>query len=180
MQSGKADRSQIWECKKMELQKAVRNRRSVRQYRDTPVKDEQIRRILEAALWAPCANERWRFAVVRNEITKKAISSQRHVHRAPVDIVVFIDLRGADKQDAELYAIQETAAAIQNMLLTAHEEGLSTCWNGSFDNEAICEYIKAPEGWRAVAVVSVGYPAEKPDPPERKPFDQVVYFETIE
>jgi len=163
----------------MELKEAIENRRSVRRYRDTPIKDEKIRRIIEAGLWAPCANERWRFAVVRNEVTKRAISSQRHVLQAPVSIVVFVDLRGADKQDAELYAIQETAAAIQNMLLAAHEEGLSTCWNGSFNDRAICEILKAPEGWRPVAVVSVGYPAEKPDPPERRPFDQVVYFETI-
>jgi len=115
----------------MELQEAIRNRRSIRRYRNTPVEDDKIRRVIEAGLWAPYANERWRFAVVRNEMTKRAISSQRHILQAPVDIVVFADLKGASKGDAELYAIQETAAAIQNMLLTAHEEGLSTCWNGS-------------------------------------------------
>lgn len=164
----------------MELQEAIRNRRSVRKYQDRPVEEEKIRRLIEAGLWAPCADERWRFVVVRNEKTKRAISNQRHILQAPVDIVVFADLRGAGKRDAELYSIQETAAAIQNMLLTAHEEGLSTCWNGSFDDEAICKLLKAPGGWRPVGVISVGYPAETPEPPERRPFDQVVSFETIE
>jgi len=163
----------------MELKEAIENRRSVRRYRDIPIEDKKIRRIIEAGLWAPCANERWRFVVVRDEVTKRAISSQRHILQAPVDIVVLADLRGADKRDAELYAIQETAAAIQNMLLAAHEEGLSTCWNGEFDDKAVCELLKAPEAYRPVAVISIGYPAEKPAPPERRPFDQVVSFETI-
>ncbi len=163
----------------MELQDAIRNRRSVRKYRDAPVEDEKIKRIIDAGLWAPCANERWRFVVVRNGDTKRAISSQRHIAQAPVNIVVFADLKGASRRDAELYSIQETAAAIQNMLLTAHEEGLATCWNGSFDDEAICRLLKAPDGWKPVAVISVGYAAEKPDAPERRPFDQVVSFETV-
>ena len=163
----------------MELQDAIRNRRSVRKYRDKPVEDEKIRRIIEAGLWASCANERWRFVVVRDERTKRAISTQHHVAQAPVDIVVFADLKGAEKRDAELYAIQETAAAIQNILLAAHEEGLSTCWNGSFDDKAVCELLKAPDAYRPLAVVSVGYPAEKPAPPQRRPFDQVVSFETV-
>lgn len=163
----------------MELQDAIRNRRSVRRYKDAPIEEEKIKRIIQAGLWAPCANERWRFVVVRDAKTKRAISNQRHIVQAPVDIVVFADLGGASRRDAELYSIQETAAAIQNMLLTAHEEGLSTCWNGSFDDEAICRLLKAPDGWRPVAVISVGYPAEKPDPPERRPFDEVVSFETI-
>jgi nitroreductase len=52
-----------------------------------------------------------------------------------------------------LYCPQDTAAAIQNILLTAYSLGLGTCWI-AFRQDDICRVIKAPDYMRPVALVS--------------------------
>ena len=162
-------------------------RRSIRKYAEQEVSQEQIEAMLKAAYWAPRVNERWEFIVVRDQQTKKELSrrdcpkgditTQPHVAHAPVDIVVCIDLRGASERDRELYAMQEASAAIQNMLLTAYEQGLGSCWNGSFDDERVKEALNLPEGMKPVAIVSLGYPAEAGKGIRRRRLKDVVHWE---
>ena len=55
---------------------AIRSRRSIRQYSDDPVSDDDVRAILEAGRWAPSGlnNQPWRFGVVRDPECKNTIS----------------------------------------------------------------------------------------------------------
>jgi len=168
----------------MELQQAITGRRSIRRYTDRDVSDEQIRALLEAAYWAPRVNERWNFIVVRDKATKDVLARgepggrpQPQAAAAPVDIVVCIDLRGASERDRELYAMQEASAAIQNILLKAYELGLGTCWIGSFDDEAVAEALSLPEGVKPIAIISIGYPAEKGKGIRRKKLEEIVHRE---
>jgi nitroreductase len=78
-----------------------------------------------------------------------------------------------------LYCIQDTAAAIQNIHLTAYSLGLGTCWIGAFREEEARKILKIPEGVRPVAMIPVGYAAEIPQPRKRKPVDQIVHYETF-
>jgi len=127
----------------MELFEAIRNRRSIRSYTEEEVTDEEVNTILEAATWAPsaCNKQSWRFVVVRRPETieklyKAASYSTQHqtfVKKAKVVIVVCTDLdiykTFPHKERAlSLFAIQETAAATQNLLLAAHALRLGACW----------------------------------------------------
>jgi len=171
----------------MELQEAIMGRRSIRKYTDQDVSREQIDAILKAGYWAPRVNERWKFIVVRDEQARKILSqrdrprgdkaTQPHIANAPVDIVVCIDFRGASERDKALYAMQEASAAIQNMLLTAYELGLGTCWNGSFDDEGVKEILGLPDGVETVAIISFGYPAETSTGLRRKKLEEIVHRE---
>ena len=173
----------------MEVMEAIRGRRSVRRFLDRGVDDELLMELLDAARWAPSAGnlQPWEFVVVRDPELKKDLAraalSQMFIAQAPAVIVVCADaLRSASiygTRGSTLYCIQDTAAATQNMLLAAYSRGLGTCWVGAFREDAVGRLIDAPAGVRPVAIVPVGYPAEKPKPPPRRSLSEIVHHETF-
>ncbi|MCW4048075.1 MAG: nitroreductase family protein [Candidatus Bathyarchaeota archaeon] len=172
----------------MDLSEAIKGRRSVRAYKKQDVPQEAIEKLLEAATWAPSAGnlQPWQFVVVRAQAVKaklsKAALNQKDVEEAPVVIVVCADEQRSSARyglrGKTLYCIQDTAAAVQNLLLTAYSYGLGSCWIGAFDEDAVKAAVKAPEGVRPVAIVLVGYADESPKPPSRRRLDQVVHHES--
>ena len=130
----------------MKIDEAIRNRRSIRKYKDTPLTREQIIEVLDAGNRAPSAKNRvqWRFHVFQGEakvklvqICREAIdklpkislmasthNSYNIMEQAPAVILVFqtCEWGGISPE------IQSVSAAIQNMLLKAHSMGLGTVW----------------------------------------------------
>jgi len=173
----------------MELSQAIKGRRSVRAYLPDPVPDPDLIKILEAGIHAPSAGncQPWEFVVVRDSGRKEALSQAAHGQRflleAPLVVVVCANIPRTSgrygRRGAELYCIQDTAAAIQNMLLTAYSLGYGTCWVGAFDEEMAARAIEAPKHVRPVAMIPIGRPAEKPRMPPRASLDEVVHEETF-
>ena len=171
----------------MEVFEAIFERRSVRKFTGEDVSKEDLERILEAGRWAPSAGnvQPWEVIVVRSRELKERLAeaalSQEFVSEAPVVIVVCVDLKRAARTYGErgrsLYCIQDSAAAIQNMLLAAHSLGLATCWVGAFYEEEVKDILGIPEGFRPVALIPLGYPAYKPPKPSRRKLSQIVHFE---
>jgi len=187
----------------MQILDAIAQRRSIRKFKDEPVPEETLRKILLAATLAPSGKNRqpWRFIVVQGEkradmlrVMRKGIEklkeqgvntgssewSVRVMEQAPVTIFVFDD--NEDNLERErtfvdflgnIVDIQSIGAAIQNMLLAALDYGLGTLW--------ICDVFYAYEelcDWLGeahlmVAAVSVGYPDEQPKARPRQPVDEV-------
>ena len=143
----------------MEVFEAIRARRSVRSYRPDPVPDEVLTKLLESARMAPSAGnfQPWRFIVVRSQRKRERIAGggmwARFVSKAPVVIVACGDTRSK-------FYVHDTCIALENLVLTATSEGLGTCWIGSFNEEDLKEMLKIPEGFKVVALVSVGYHAK--------------------
>jgi nitroreductase len=169
----------------MKLEEAIRKRRSIRKYKNEPVSERQIRKIIEAGMNAPSAGnlQSRYFYIVADRELKEALAvaayDQEFVSEAPVAIVVCADLRiGKDygSRGVNLYAPMDCAASIQNMLLTAHAHGLGTCWVGAFDESKVAEIIDVPDDLRPVAIIPIGVPAESPRPPSRLPLDEVCEF----
>ncbi|MEM1689512.1 MAG: nitroreductase family protein [Candidatus Hadarchaeales archaeon] len=172
----------------MDVFEAIHKRRSIRAFKQDPVCEEDLKKILEAAIAAPSAGNRqpWEFIVVRDAERKRelveAALGQSFIEEAPVVIIVCANLarssRVYGKRGEELYAIQDTAAAIQNMLLAAFALGYGTCWIGAFDEREVSRILKIPSGVRPVAIIPIGKPAEKPSKTPRLPLDEVVHRET--
>ncbi|MEM4201893.1 MAG: nitroreductase family protein, partial [Candidatus Hadarchaeum sp.] len=78
-----------------------------------------------------------------------------------------------------LYCIQDTAAVAQNIHLAAYALGYGTCWVGAFDEKAVAEAIKAPEGIRPLIMIPIGKPREKPKPTSRAPLKERIHLETF-
>jgi nitroreductase len=178
----------------MELFEAIRNRRSIRSYTEEEVTDEEMNTILEAATWAPsaCNKQSWRFVVVRRPETieklyKAASYSTQHqtfVKKAKVVIVVCTDLdiykTFPHKERAlSLFAIQETAAATQNLLLAAHALRLGACWVSLFSEDQVKETLNLPKNTRPLVIIPLGHTKSKTNPKIRKSLKEVVNYESF-
>jgi nitroreductase len=169
----------------MELLKAILGRRSVRRYTDQEVEREKLKELVKAATWAPTAGkmQSWRFFVLKDpslkELVRRACRNQMFVEDASHLVVACFDrdvaYRAYGMRGVELYAVQETAAAVQNLMLRAEELGLGTCWVGAFDAKDIQKALELPDRIKPVTVVTVGYPDESPQS-ERKDLKEVAKF----
>jgi nitroreductase len=168
---------------------AIKERRSVRAYTSERVSQEEVERLVDTARWAPSAGniQPWRFVIVTNAETKRRLSDaalhQTFIEEAPVVIVVCVDVvqssLGYGYRGANLYCLQDAAAAIENMLLAAHALGLATCWVGAFHEDAAAKAVNTPSNVRPVAIVTVGHPAEKPRVPPRRSIKKISHYETF-
>jgi len=173
----------------MDVLEAIKGRRSIRAFRNQDVPAEIVEKLIDAAQWAPSAGniQPWEFIIVRKpEIKRRLVEAalgQTFIEEAPVVIVVCANeehsSQGYGVRGKTLYCIQDTAAAIQNIHLTAYSLGLGTCWVGAFREEEAREILKIPRGIRPVAIIPVGYPAEAPTARTRKPISQIVHYENF-
>ena len=162
-------------------------RRSIRGFQaDVPVTQAQIDKLLLAAQAAPSGGNRqsWHFIVVRRKETileiKEKACNQASFASAPLVIAVcIVSARSEERygtRGRDLYAIQDTAAAIQNILLCAAEQGLGTCWCGAFDEAACAAVLSLPETQRPIALIPVGVPAMEPVEYRRRPVEDIATF----
>jgi len=173
----------------LDVFEAIKTRRSIRAFTREEISDEEIEKILDAARWAPSAGniQPWIFVIVRKPNIKRRISeaalNQFFIEEAPVVIVVCADQErsrmGYGNRGVNLYCIQDTAAATQNILLAAHALGLGACWVGAFDEEEVRFILRAPRRVRPVAIVPIGHPAEKPRGIFKRPLSEVIRHETF-
>lgn len=150
------------------------DRRSIRQYRNLPVEKEKIDMLLKAAMYAPSAvnKQPWHFIVIDDrEIMIKITEIHpyaRMLRRASHAILVCGDEL---LQHDDGYWIVDCGAATENLLLAAHAMGLGGCWIGIQPREArklaFSKLFSLPIHVKPFALVSLGYPDEKKNRPDR-------------
>ncbi|GAH01475.1 unnamed protein product, partial [marine sediment metagenome] len=121
----------------------------MREFRPDPVKERDLKKILEAAQQAPSAGhcQPLELVIVKDQGQKERLTraalGQTFIAEAPVAIVVCANTtrtsRRYGRRGEELYCIQDTAAATQNIHLAAYALGYATCWVGAFDEDAVAE-----------------------------------------
>lgn len=157
---------------------------SCRRFAADPVPEEVLTELLEAARWAPSAGnlQPWRFVVVHSATVRQQLAAaafdQTFIAEAPVAVVVCAvpdeSGRRYGVRGRTLYCLQDTAAAIENLLLAAAALDFGTCWVGAFDEQAAARALDLDPAWRPVALVPIGRPAEQPRGRRRRPADEVV------
>jgi len=170
----------------MELEEAIKGRRSIRAFKPQDVPEKTVEKLIDAARHAPSAGniQPWEFVIARKQGIKKKLAqaaNQVFVEEAPVVIVVCADENrasmGYGHRGETLYCIQDTAAATQNILLTAYSLGLGTCWVGAFDENQAKKALRTPNGIRPVAMIPVGYPNKTASQRNRRPLRQIIHYE---
>ncbi len=170
----------------MELSQAIKTRRSIRRFTDKPVEDEKIKQIIEMGNLAPSAGnlQPRDFVVVKNQDTKQhlvnAAQGQKFIAKASHVIVVCANSERAshyENRGTDLYTIQDTAAAIQNMLLTIVDLGLSSCWVGAFNEKMVSDALGLPSHIRPVAMLPIGYSDVVSGGGSRIPTEDLVHYE---
>ena len=174
----------------MEIMEAIKGRRSIRKFKDKPVPDHLLMQMIEAAHWAPsaCNRQLWEFVIatkqeIKDRIADEACFGQSFLKRAPTLIVVFYDdskERREQKGKHPHDSIQSAAAAIQNIHLAAYSLGLGSLWVCAIKHlELLNKILRVPERIRPIAIVAVGYPAETPRIPVRRPMQSFIHHETF-
>ena len=171
----------------MELEEAIKGRRSIRAFKSQDIPEATVEKLIDAARHAPSAgnSQPWEFIIVRNTETKKKLAraafNQAFVEEAPVVIVVCADeIRSSmhyGERGKTLYCIQDTAAATQNILLTAFSLGLATCWVGAFNEKAAKKAVKASEGIRPVVIIPIGYSKKTTSHRDKRSLEQIIHHE---
>jgi nitroreductase len=167
----------------MDVEEAIRTRRTHKAYRPEQVDREQLEEILDLARWAPNHNltNPWRFRVIGPralERLKQAAGpeSAAKLDRAPTLVVVSCSLTGDETQDEE--DLHAAACAAYIVLLAAHGRGLATYWRTpdvlrTSEGRAA---VGIPDDERFIGLLHLGRPVQEQRVPERLPLDQVIEF----
>ena len=161
----------------MDVFESVRTLLAVRSYRDTPVPDAVVRRIVEAGRLTGSGMNRqpWHFIVVRDGETLRRLgalaSSGPYVAQAPLAIVV--------ATDRTRFAVSDASRAIQSMLLTAWAEGVGSNWVGFGGLDNAKALLDIPANLDVLAILPFGYPARAVGrgKKQRKPLGEVAHLE---
>lgn len=151
----------------MEALECIKTRRSVRKFKYKDISEDDLAKILEAASYAPSSGnlQNWEFVIVKNTAQKKRIAEnclgQKFISTAPVIVVICSNqdkITPYGERGKTLFAIQNTSAAAQNLMLAAHSLGIGSCWIGAFEPEGLSEILNLPGNVIPMAVIPIGYP----------------------
>lgn len=167
----------------MEFYEVLRIRRSIRKYKDTPVEEAKIDRILEAVRLAPSAKniQPWNFLVIRDESVRRALREaypRDWFSAAPVIICACGEPAKAwVRRDGKSYLDVDVAIAFEHLILAAAAEGLGTCWIGAFDPAAVKRVLGLPAGVEPIAMTPLGTADEEPRPFTRRSIADFVRYD---
>ena len=169
----------------MDLYEAIRTRKSVRAWRERPVAEDVLARVLDAARLAPSARnmQEWRFVVVSDPGLRRRLGAeaarQEFVGAAPIVLACCAESDGRVMRCGQAAYPIDVAIAMDHLSLAAAAEGLGTCWIGSFDEAVVKRLLGIPATVRVVELMSLGVPAD-PSPVWKQRLDrsQIVRYET--
>mgnify|MGYP003879096239 CR=1 FL=1 len=161
---------------------AIKMRRSIRHYKDKPVEWEKLKNVLEAGRLAPSAGnmQEWKFIVVSDKNTREKLAMAAHsrfVAEAPLVIVACATITDCVLESGQLAYPMDVAIAVDHMTLKAVEEGLGTCWVGSFNEEEVKKILRIPDNIRVVTLLTIGYPKYVPGQRKRKRMGEIIVYE---
>lgn len=164
----------------METIEAIKTRRSIRQYKDTPIPKHILESIIDAARYAPTARgvEPWEFVVVTDRRCLQEIAALADhgpfIAQAAAAVAVFcIDTK---------YYLEDGSAATQTIMLAARACGIGSCWVAGDKKpyaSDISRLLGVPGTRRLVSMVSLGYPRSDREfsDKEKKPVSGLLHWE---
>ncbi|PRR78200.1 FMN reductase [Clostridium luticellarii] len=173
----------------------IKERRSIRKYKNKTIERDKIIQLLESARTAPSGDntQPWNFILVQSEDMKKKVSkachNQQWMNTASLLIVCVGDLnsriKGTDTLTIDEHSseeevkqiIRDTAIAAEHIVLQAENLGLGTCWIAWFKQNDIRPVLNVPEDKYVISVITVGYADETPAPRPRRKLEDMVHYE---
>jgi nitroreductase len=167
----------------MNFLELAKNRYSVRAYKQTPVEDEKLNEVLEAARLAPsaCNLQPFSFIVIhtqgREEELRRIYRSSWFV-KAPILICAcHVPSESFTRMDGLNYSIIDLAIAMDHLIMAASDLGLGTCWIGAFNPDEARKILKLPDDVEPILFTPLGYPDDQPGLKRRKSLNELVRYE---
>jgi len=177
----------------MDVFDAIYERRSIREFKTTPVDQKSLDTILEAGRLAPSwgNTQTRRFVIIQDDTIKTQLAdsttqpdsrNNKVLKQAPVVIATCSKLNragwreGKPTTDKEGYWFMfDAGIALENMVLAAQELGVGTLYIGGFNAKTAGSILDVPEGYSCVILLAVGYPDEQPEAKPRKEISEIVF-----
>ncbi len=166
----------------MDFKELVKNRRSIRKYKNVKFDPETVRKILAMVNRAPSAGnlQAFELAVVheKSKMLKlaKLCYDQAFISTASFLIVFYANTKrnvSTYGRQASFYAIQDATIACTYAELAVNDMGLSSCWIGAYDISDINALTDSDKNLQVVAVLCVGAADEDPEPTSRRPLSSL-------
>jgi nitroreductase len=167
----------------MDVLQLIRKRCSVRHYRDKPVEQDKLARLIEAVRLAPsaCNSQPWKLILVndpelKNQVAEatfsRMVSFNRFALEAPVIAVLVVEKPPLSEQMGALikqrdFPVIDIGIAAAHFCLQATELGLGTCMLGWFDERVVKRLLHIPRKNRIGLLITLGYPAKDADQKEK-------------
>lgn len=170
----------------MDCLQAIRQRRSVRRYKDEPIAQAQLDAVLEAARCAPSWKNQqpWTYIVLHDRAQIQALGRAtggnpkgNAYENADYFLVVCADPEKSGCREGKPYYMVDVGITLTQVTLAAAAQGLGTCWVGAFPEQPVKQLLGVPYNIRVVALTPLGVPDEAPEPRPRKPKNQLAYAE---
>ena len=169
----------------MEFSKLAEERFSVRDYKDTPIEDEKLRKILETGILAPTAANRQAYKIYAVTSPEK-IEALRAVcpmaFNAPAVLVICADEEACwhspYEPDYNTYDI-DGSIVTTHLMLAAWDLGIGSCWVRKYDKEPVAKALGIPEDLTIMSLLPIGYAADNVKPAQ-KHFDNKAFEELVE
>lgn len=151
----------------MEVFDCIKNRYSVRKYKDKPIKPELINKILETSIWAPSGKngQPWRIRVITDKEQIKEISAlsiyKAWMDKAPCLLAVFLDKGNSYNYVKDVMAC---GALFQNIMLCAYSLSIGSCWIGEIlPKEKLVKSILGIENekYDLMGIITLGYKSKQ-------------------
>lgn len=173
-----------------EFEKIIKGRRSIRLWQEKKVPRQVIEKLIDAARYAPssCDRQPLKFLVLEKkddiEFTAgKTTGGVGFAHKAALAILVLADARVYSLPIERHTPYLDGAAAIQNLLLSAHIHGLGAVWlnwcTSHKSEEDTRKRFNIPEHVLPVSLIGLGYPAIKPPTPARKKISDLIEWNSF-
>lgn len=178
----------------MTAKECIKGRRSVRQYTDRKVEHDLLSEIVETASYYPSWKHTQivRFVAVEGEKKERLAkectdmwpNNGKIMDAAPmVMAVTIIKNRSGFERDGsystgkgDRWQMYDAGIASQTLCLAAYERGIATVILGLFDDVKAASILELPEDREVAALIPMGYAAEEPAAPKRKPVEEILSF----
>jgi len=165
----------------METIKCIKERRTIRQYKDKDIPKEILMDLIGCARLAPSANNKqpWEFIVVTDKERLREIASYCPYGSFIKDAGACVIVLG-DKENK--HSIEDCCIASTNIILSAWDYGIGSCWVAAYKKEftkPIQEIIGMPDKFEIISILSLGYPARKVEPHDKRGLDELIHWENF-
>jgi len=173
----------------MEFYDVVGNRKSIKKFKNTPINEEKLARMINAAMMSPSwknktsykfilVDEKKELEQISKSIMNKDDSAMQSIIDAPMTAVVVSDPDASGEVENKEYYLVDSAIAMEHFVLSATNEGYGTCWIAAVNEDIIKKALSIPQNYKVVAITPIGEIAETKEHYDKKDVKDIVFSNT--
>ena len=173
----------------MQFYDVVKNRKSIKKFKNAPICAEKLTRMINAAMMAPSwknssgykfilVDEKKQLEEISKAIVNKDNSAAQSILDAPMTAVIVADPNASGEVENKEFYLVDSAIAMEHFILAATNEGYGTCWIAAINEDIIKKALSIPQNYKVVAMTPIGEVAESKEHYDKKDVSDLVFSNT--